>query len=158
LEGPAPPVSAGSPIPAAARYALKAATVLARSPGEVLPLARLARDAGVPAGSLGDVLRAMARRGLIRSRSGPRGGYRLALPAARITLGGILEAAGGPATTGRCPLHAGACYARVACPMHDAWTRAMTDWRRALDAVSLRDLTRDLDEAETVDRLLSSAR
>jgi Rrf2 family protein len=56
----------------------------------------IARACGLPEDYLLKVLRPLVSAQLLRSLKGPRGGYRLARPAARITLLEIVEAVGGP--------------------------------------------------------------
>jgi Rrf2 family protein len=56
----------------------------------------IARACGLPEDYLLKVLRPLVSAQLLRSLKGPRGGYRLARPAARITLLEVVEAIGGP--------------------------------------------------------------
>jgi Rrf2 family protein len=66
------------------------------SPARSVASGDIARAAGIPAGYGLKVLGPLADAGLLRSRKGPGGGYRLARPAGRITLLEVVEALDGP--------------------------------------------------------------
>ena len=72
-------------------------------PGRALP-AGPARPSstGCPAAYLAKHLQAMSRAGILESVAGPRGGYRLARPAAEITILDVVEAIDGVEPAFRC--------------------------------------------------------
>src|SRR4029078_7819131 len=71
-------------------------TLLAVLPPErALPAAKLAEYHGVPAPYLAKPLQARSRARILESVQGPRGGYRLARPAAAITVLDVVEAIDG---------------------------------------------------------------
>jgi Rrf2 family protein len=81
----------------ASGYALQALAFLAsRDPGDAVTSQHMAEADRSPDRFLLKVLRPLVSAGLLRSLKGPRGGYRLARPADRITLLEIVEAVGGP--------------------------------------------------------------
>ncbi len=85
-------------------------------------------------------LQALTGAGLLESRRGARGGYRLAVNPRRITLAGVLDHIGGgrePAAPADCPLQAG-----VIRPQLDAMHRRL---HQALGELSLADT---LEEAQ----------
>src|SRR4029077_1809010 len=55
-----------------------------------MPTARVAEYHGVPGAYLAKHLQAMSRAGLLESIQGPHGGYRLARPAAEISVRGVV--------------------------------------------------------------------
>ncbi len=84
-------------------WGLHCAVVLAvLPPGTALPAARLGEFHGVPAAYLAKHLQAMSRAGLLESVGGPRGGYRLARPAAGISVLDVVEAIDGEMPAFRC--------------------------------------------------------
>jgi Rrf2 family protein len=84
-------------LTAACFYAVRAAVFLAALPGGRLLACRdIVRAAGIPGGYGLKVLGPLAGAGLLRSRKGPGGGYRLARPAGDITLLEVVEAMDGP--------------------------------------------------------------
>src|SRR5271166_541877 len=81
----------------ASSYALHAVTHMAAE-GEERPVAshHIARARGIPERFLLKVLKPLVSARVLRSVKGPHGGYRLAKPAAKITLLEIVEAVDGP--------------------------------------------------------------
>ncbi|AZG06878.1 Rrf2 family transcriptional regulator [Pigmentiphaga sp. H8] len=69
---------------------------------EVVSTARLAAKFGLPAAYLNKSLQALARAGILASSAGPKGGFRLARPPARITLLEVVDAIEGQEAAFRC--------------------------------------------------------
>ncbi|MBI4424542.1 MAG: Rrf2 family transcriptional regulator [Elusimicrobia bacterium] len=78
----------------------------------------VARRTGLPKSSLAKSLQALARAGLLESRRGPRGGYRLAARAAGATLAELIEAFGYGAGGGECMIEARPCDTARPCRLH----------------------------------------
>ncbi len=133
-------------------WALHCCTLLALLPGDAaLPAARLAAFHGVPAAYLAKHLQALSRAGIVEAVAGPRGGYRLARPAADVTLLDVVEAIEGVAPAFRCteirqrgPASLPAREYRVACSITRAMHRAEDAWRAELRAQTIADLVRSL--------------
>jgi Rrf2 family protein len=70
---------------------------------------RIAEDLGIPSELLAKILQRLAKRRLIRSVNGPRGGYVLAREPRKITVGEVLRAIEGP-------LSIVSCYQDTGCP------------------------------------------
>jgi Rrf2 family protein len=129
-------------------WGVHCATVLAvLPPGTALPAGRLAEFHGVPTAYLAKHLQAMSRAGLLESGAGARGGYRLARPAASITMLDVVEAIDGVEPAFRCseirrrgPTARPAREYRVPCAIHAAMNRADEAWRDELRATSIADL------------------
>ncbi|HZP29752.1 MAG TPA: Rrf2 family transcriptional regulator [Acidimicrobiia bacterium] len=116
-------------------------------PGVALPAGRLAEFHGVPTAYLAKHLQAMSRAGLVESVPGPRGGYRLARPAAEISILDVVEAIDGRAPAFRCteirqrgPAARPGREYRLPCAIHAAMNRADAAWREELRATSLADI------------------
>ncbi|MDQ1403208.1 MAG: hypothetical protein QOG03_1524, partial [Actinomycetota bacterium] len=74
-------------------WGIHCCAILALLPdGTALPSARLAEFHDVPPAYLAKHLQALAKAGIVTSTAGPKGGYRLARPAAEITLLDVVEA------------------------------------------------------------------
>ena len=71
---------------------------------------------------------------------GASGGYRLARPAARITLVDIVEALEGPLGMTECSVHAGACGIESSCGVRANWRRINDVVADALRAITLADM------------------
>jgi Rrf2 family protein len=129
-------------------WGLHCCTVLALVPdGAALPAARLAEFHGVPAAYLAKHLQALARAGIVESLPGAKGGYRLARPAAEITLLDVVHAVEGTAHAFRCteirqrgPASLPAREYRTACGITRAMHRAEEAWRDSLRSQTVADL------------------
>lgn len=103
-------------LPKTAEYALRAVVWLAREPLQSQSAERLAEQTKVPRRYLHKVLQELVCAKLVRSQSGPGGGYALALPSRKITILDVVNAVsplerihhcplGLPTHTRLCPLH-----------------------------------------------------
>jgi Rrf2 family protein len=83
-------------VSARADYAIRMAVALAIRPDEVLAREYLAHSEGLPVKFVDHVLRQLRNGGLIESRRGRLGGYRLARPAEQISLADVVHAIAEP--------------------------------------------------------------
>lgn len=80
-----------------AHYALRAVVGIARSPlPRPVPIQGLAESEGIPLKFLEQILLALRNGGILESKRGVGGGYLLARPADRITVGEVLRQIDGP--------------------------------------------------------------
>lgn len=81
-------------------YAVRAMTALARheadAPGRPVKREALAAEQSIPPAFLDDILRSLRNGGLAASQRGAEGGWRLARPAADITVAEIIRVVEGP--------------------------------------------------------------
>jgi Rrf2 family protein len=136
-------------------YALRAALDLAlhAGPGAIARTADVARRTGAPAKFLEAVLGQLRRAGVVESQRGSRGGHRLARPAARILASDVVRAVEGPeALVARPPARRGTIggSAATAAALQQVWTAAERALGEALDAISLEDLARRVQESSDV--------
>jgi Rrf2 family protein len=93
-----------------ADYGLMAAHYIAFHQHDgVVNAKRIAEDLGIPAELLAKILQRLAKRKLITSVNGPKGGYVLARPPGQIRIGEVLRAIEGP-------LGLVNCYRALQCP------------------------------------------
>jgi FeS assembly SUF system regulator len=118
-------------------YATVVLTVLAARPDDVLSAAELAEHAGLEVPTVAKLLKPLAQAGLVSGFRGTRGGYRLARPAADITLVEIVEAMEGPLGMTECSLHDGACGIEQSCGVRANWRRINDVVADALRSVTL---------------------
>src|SRR4051812_11053862 len=116
-------------------------------PGSARPAARLAEYHAVPAAYLAKQLQALAGAGVLETVKGPRGGYRLARPAAEITGLDVVEAIDGEEPGFRCteirrrgPTAMPAREYKNVCGIHAAFNRADEAWRKELAATTIASL------------------
>lgn len=108
-------------IPRKIEYALRAMIHLADNPGGVARGTEIARMEHIPKYYLEKVIRDLMRRGLVRARRGPGGGYQLARPAETISFRDVIEAVEGPITLNVCVDGSAACNLQPTCRMFRVW-------------------------------------
>lgn len=130
-------VSLAAPV----RHALQGMAALAAEPGRSQDCARIARRLGLPQAALSKCFQQLASRGLLDSRRGPGGGYRLKRAPREVSLVDVatsLELS--RARKGRCLLCDRPCSDKTACAIHHAARQADARMRRALSRLTLADL------------------
>ena len=82
----------------------------------------------------------LRRAGLVTSARGPGGGYRLARPAAAISIAAVIEAVEEPIQATRCDEGSPGCLAGERCLTHDLWAELGDQIRLFLAGVSLAEV------------------
>lgn len=121
-------------------YATVVLTALAAQPDAVLSAAGLAEQAGLEAPTVAKLLKPLAQAGLVAGFRGINGGYRLARPAAAITLFDIVEAMEGPLGMTECSIHEGSCGIEESCGVRANWRRINDVVADALRGVTLAEM------------------
>jgi Rrf2 family protein len=116
-------------------------------PDRVLPASRLAEYHEVAPAYLAKHLQALAQAGIVESVPGRTGGYRLARPAAEISLDDVVRAVEGDARAFRCteirrrgPAASPREITREPCAIAAAMWRAEEAWRAELATTSIADI------------------
>jgi Rrf2 family protein len=124
------------------------------TPSGVLSAAALAEFHGVSPSYLLKHLQAMAAAGLLQSVPGPKGGYRLARPADKITLLDVVLAVEGPEPAFRCaeirqrgPSPVASHFFKSPCAVNAAMLKAERAYRAELRQVTVADLNSGPDTA-----------
>ncbi|MEU1524857.1 RrF2 family transcriptional regulator [Nocardia rhamnosiphila] len=94
----------------------------------------------IPPKVLESVLAELRRAGLVTSRRGPDGGYRLARPPADISIADVIRALEGPLASVRGLRPEEVQYAGVAEPLQQVWIALRVNLRAVLENVSLADI------------------
>ena len=111
------------------RYAVMAMVDLAKrgGSGAALPLMEIAESQSLPLSYLEQLFMKLRRAGLVTAVRGPRGGYRLARPAAEISIAEIMLAADESVRMTRCSDEGPElCLGGKRCETHDLW-QALSD-------------------------------
>jgi Rrf2 family protein len=106
----------------------------------LLSAGRIADRMRIPQRFVAHVLGDLGRAGLVVGATGRRGGYRLALPADRIDLLRIVDAAEPSGTPARCVLRGIPCDPAGRCAVHDAFSAATAAVRAELASTRLASL------------------
>ena len=115
---------------------------LAASNGAVCSAADVAAATGIAMPTVSKLLKALARAQLVTSTRGANGGYQLARDAASISAAEVIDALEGPVSITECSGSDSHCDYESVCNVGGAWQRINVAIRRALDDISLVDLTR----------------
>ena len=121
-------------------YALRAAAELAASPPGYVKAERLATAQEIPLKFLENILLELRRAEIVASQRGAEGGYRLAKPAAEVSLADVIRAVEGPIATVRGARPEETSYRGAAKGLRDVWIELRTSMRGVLEETSLADL------------------
>lgn len=124
--------------------------IAARSPDRV-KAAEIAEEMDIPLGFLHQVLQALQVGGVVDSRTGRNGGYRLVRSAEAISILNIIECLEGPLGIGECALRGGPCHWDDVCAMHEVWSACRSAFCEQLGAATLAqvvDVNRRLEQEE----------
>ena len=122
-------------------YAIRAALELAAAPDDKpVKGERISKAQAIPLRFLENILMQLRHAGLVESRRGADGGYRLARPASEVTLADVIRAIDGPlaGVGGVRPESLG--FEGVAEPMRDVWIAVRASLRGVLERVTLADV------------------
>ncbi|MFF5367937.1 RrF2 family transcriptional regulator [Streptomyces sp. NPDC013187] len=128
-------------ISARADYAVRAVVELAVRQGEGSVKAETVATAqDIPHKFLEGILGDLRRGGVVDSRRGGGGGYRLAREAAEITVADVIRAVDGPIVSVRGERPTGLAYSGTAEPLLPLWIALRANVRRILEGVTVADL------------------
>ena len=128
-------------ITRATEYAVRCALHLAfEPPGKVVPRREVASAREIPGQFLGKIAQRLSRAGIIRIHQGSRGGYELLVPASRLTLLAVVEAAEGDLVLNTCVMHPRTCSRTCVCAAHRVWSEARRQLRATLAGVTFAEL------------------
>jgi FeS assembly SUF system regulator len=123
-------------------YATVLMTCLAGRPGEVLAASELAEHARLEMPTVSKLLKQLACAGLVESRRGIHGGYRLARAPEQISILQIVVALEGPLGMTECSAVQGSCGHEPHCRVQGNWRRISRVIESALASVTLADMLR----------------
>lgn len=101
---------------------------------------RIAEGLGIPGELLAKILQRLAKRKLIRSVSGPKGGYVLARPPREITVGEVLRAIEGPPSIVHCYQTQYQCPQLDRCNIRKPVRAIQASLEQLLDTMSLEEM------------------
>jgi Rrf2 family iron-sulfur cluster assembly transcriptional regulator len=134
-------------------YAIRALAFLARSPADGTAQGKeIAEAEGLRAPVLGKVLQELVRKGLLKSRRGPGGGFQLARNPQLITLRDVVAAIDGLDQFLECAVGLDRCSDESPCPLHDTWKDLRTQMMDYLEATTLSDMAAAVERKKQVRR------
>lgn len=124
-----------------AEHALRACLYLARRPGNERVAAEVIADAvGAPRNYLGKTLNQLVRHGIVSSARGAKGGFRLEVDPARLTVARVSELFEPPDAGPMCLLGGVPCTDRSPCEAHRVWSAVRTQARRGMAETTIAHL------------------
>lgn len=123
-----------------ADYAVIIATHLGVEAERQMTAAGLAKELKLPRATVAKVLKALAHAGIVTGARGAAGGYRLARPAATISIAELVAAIDGAIGLTQCTSHMPACERSDFCRTRPHWHRINQAVGTALGAVTLADM------------------
>jgi len=122
-------------------YGIEGILYLARQQGDEPAFVReVSRATSIPETFLAKIFQKLVSKGLVRSRRGFRGGFRLARPAGRITLREIVEALEGPIEFHRCLDHLRDRGHKGRCHVRRVFRRVQRKVAEILESTTLADI------------------
>src|SRR3954454_9950307 len=121
-------------------YALRAAVELAAQEGGTVKGERLASSQSIPLRFLENILLQLRHAGIVESRRGADGGYKLARPPEEITLADVIRAIDGPlaGVSGQRPETLD--FKGRSEPLREVWVAVRASLRAVLEQVTLADV------------------
>ena len=141
-----PPIRLDGTMQVSARvdYAMRALVELAaqatQDPRQLVKADDLAERQGIPPKFLEGILTQLRRTGFVFSQRGSDGGYRLARPAADISVADVIRALEGPLAAVRGEPPEDTEYPGPAGHLRDVWVATRASMRAVLERVSLADI------------------
>jgi FeS assembly SUF system regulator len=96
----------------------------------------------IPQPTVSKVLKQLVREGLVDSLRGAKGGYRLARPAADVSVAEVIAAVEGPIGVTECTSEESGCEHEPTCSVRENWHHINRVIRDALSKVSLAEMAR----------------
>ncbi len=123
-------------------YAIRSLAYLASAPQGAARAEEIARAEGLPAPVLSKILQELTRKGLLESRRGPGGGFRLARRPQLITLRDVVAATDGLDQFLECAVGLERCSDDSPCPLHDRWKHLRARFLEYLETTTLDEMAR----------------
>jgi FeS assembly SUF system regulator len=123
-----------------ADYGVIVASHLATDPERLMTASTLSHETRLPRATVAKLLKALAHGGVVAGARGAAGGYRLARPAAEITLAEVVAAIDGAIGVTQCTIHGPSCARTTFCPTKPHWKRINDAVGIALGAILLAEM------------------
>jgi len=128
----------------AGEYAIRCALFLSfQGVGVVANKKEIANAMGIPGQFLGKIAQQLARAGVIEIVQGSKGGYRLLVPPARLTLLDVVEAVIGEIYLNDCVARPESCSRTRLCSIHRVWEKARDQLRETLREADFKTILAD---------------
>jgi Rrf2 family protein len=130
-------------ITARVDYAVRGVIELAAAERVPVKGEELAQRQGIPVRFLENILGELRRSGIVASQRGAEGGYRLAVPADRVTVADVIRAVEGPLADVHGAPPEEIDYPGPAAPLQTVWVATRAALRSVLEEVTIADIAAD---------------
>ena len=131
-------------------YAIRALTHIAGSPAGLARAEEIAQAQDLPLPVLSKVLQELVRKGLLESRRGPGGGFRLSRRPDLIMLRDIVAAIDGLDHFMDCVAGLKVCSEEAPCPLHNTWKGMRTQILTSLETTTLTQMSQAAKKKDDV--------
>lgn len=128
-------------------YAIRALVFMARNKDNSYSATELHKEIDAPLKFLAKILQKLARKKILTSQRGVKGGFKINIPLENLTLVDIIEAADGPIALNKCLLTNYNCQRKRLCPVHPIWEDAQTKLKEILSQKSLDEIVKEFDKS-----------
>ena len=126
-----------------AEHAVRALLYIASHGDDPIKASTIAESLGAPPNYMSKTLHALTSAGVLSSRRGPTGGFRLAIDPDELTLARIIEIVDDPAPKDMCLIADTRCSDRSPCALHGRWKKVSERVWQPLRETTLADLGAD---------------
>ncbi|GAB0103047.1 RrF2 family transcriptional regulator [Nocardia sp. JMUB6875] len=131
-------------ITAKVDYAVRTLVEIAKAQPDSVKADAIVAAQDIPPKVLESVVSDLRKGGLVTSRRGPDGGYRLARPAAEISIADVIRVAEGPLASVRGQRPEDVSYPGAAEPLQRVWIGLRVNIRSILERITIADIAHDL--------------
>jgi Rrf2 family protein len=134
-------------------YAIRALAHIAQAPkNEEVRAAEIAKKERLPGPVLAKVLQELVRKGLLKSRRGPGGGFRLARRAESIALRDVVGAIDGLDHFSECAVGLERCSDETPCPLHDTFKAIRAQVQAYLEETNIAEMAAAIERKRRLQR------
>lgn len=126
-------------------YAIRAIVYMAKEPEATYTATELYPHLDAPLKFLAKILQKMARKKILKSQRGVKGGFKIAMPLENLTIVDIIEAVDGAIALNKCLLTNYDCNREALCPVHPIWEEAQLKLKEALSKKTIADIVKQLN-------------
>ena len=128
----------------AGEYGVRCVLYLSRQKqGIVVPRREISEAMEIPGQFLGKIAQQLARGGIIEIVQGPKGGFRLVVDPAQVSLLEVVEAVVGEIFLNDCLMRPNECSRVNSCAVHQVWQKARTQLRETLNSATFAELVEE---------------
>lgn len=131
-------------ITRATEHSIRAVIYLAsKHPHPVVSKREICKSEGITPAFLTKILQPLIHNGLVKSKRGVAGGFRLAREPDKITLWDVMKAVEEPLALNICLTHENDCSRVDYCPVHELWCEVRASMEKTFNKKTLAELVKD---------------